>query len=62
MKKRLRLRGEVKLIIISVIGLVGVGFMLQALENKNYNDALKRCNNEVVVKYTNTGDRYYLCK
>lgn len=62
MKKRLRLKGEVKLILVSVIGLVGVGFMLQALENKNYNDALERCNNKVIIQYTNTGDRYYVCK
>lgn len=62
MKKKLRLKKEVKLILMALCLIVVVTILLQALEKKNYNDALERCNNNVVVKHTNSGDRYYICK
>ena len=62
MKKRLVLKKEVKLIIVLNITLSLAIIVLQLIENKNYNDALKRCNNSIITKYTNTGDKYYVCK
>lgn len=62
MKKKLVLRKEVKLILVLIATLIMAIIILQSIENKNYNDALKRCNNNVITKYTNTGDKYYVCK
>ena len=62
MKKKLVLRKEIKLILVLIIILSLAIILLQWVENKNYNEALKRCNNNIITKHTNTGDKYYVCK
>jgi len=56
------LKSGVKLFIGGVLLLIATITILQALENKNYNDVMKKCNNQIEIKHTSTGDKYYICK
>ena len=38
--------------------------LLRGIENNNYKKAIEKCNGKenVITKYTNSGDRYFICK
>ena len=55
---------EKMLMIIGMSLLLIVVFKgLTILENNNKNNAIQECGKDnIVMKYTNQGDRYYVCK
>ena len=49
--------------VVLIIAIVGCVKLLELQDNYNKNNAIKTCGkNNVVIKYTNQGDRYYTCK
>lgn len=57
---------KMKEMLIIVVGLVVIAMLgkgLQAMDEQAKNNAIERCGKDnVVVRYTNQGDRYYQCK
>lgn len=55
---------KVMIIIIMIVSLIAIYKLLELQDTKAYNNAVARCGSDsnVVVKHTNQGDRYYLCK
>lgn len=52
------------LVIVGMIVVIILSFKgLEAMDNQAKNKAIEKCGKDnVVVKYTNQGDRYYQCK
>ena len=63
MEKRLVLKKQWVAVIIILVILILVRF-LSKLDEIDYNKAVDKCNGSqnVVTKYTSTGDKYYTCK
>lgn len=57
----MRIAKNIFLIILLIITTI---IVLVRLENYNRNTAIERCGGEdnIEIAYTNTGDRYYICK
>jgi len=55
---------KILVVIISIVALIGIVSLLNLMEEKNYNNAIERCGSEdnLVINYTNQGDKYYSCK
>lgn len=50
--------------ILLIIVLVGAVKVLNTLNEKEYQKAVSKCGSKenVITKYTNQGDKYYICK
>lgn len=51
-------------IFLLIIVLIGAVKVLNTLDEKEYQKAVSKCGNKenVITKYTNQGDKYYICK
>ena len=62
MKKKYHLKSNVKIALLTIILLIGAIAALIAIDSSNYKKAVKRCgNSNIITKYTQQGDKYYLC-
>lgn len=64
MKKRLVLKESVKKVMFYLVcglAIVGCFKLLQLQDQREYEKAMKRCDNHIVEHYTSTGDKYYSC-
>ena len=54
----------IKNIFLIILLIITTIMALARLENHNRNTAIERCGgeNNIEIAYTNTGDRYYICK
>lgn len=63
MKKKLVLRKE-WWIVLFILVIVLLYFISSMMDKSDYDAAVERCggSQNVVTKYTSTGDKYYTCK
>ena len=64
MKKRLVLKSWVKDTLVTlgcVLAIAGCFATLHLQDQREYEKAMKRCDNHIVEHLTSTGDKYYSC-
>lgn len=58
------MKEKITMAILLIVGIITIFTLLNKMEEKNYNDAIERCGSKdnLVINYTNQGDKYYSCK